>query len=97
MAAMQHIHVEVYSFSEEASTLVQIYKMMACLRYKLKQKLNDYVAMYEYTFTFLILKEDISYLTLLTTIYRDLADQISPLTIRVRVTCSNIELSPITK
>jgi hypothetical protein len=67
MADMQQIHIEVYSFSEEASTLVQFYKMMACLGYKLKQKLNDYVAMYEYTFTFLILKEDISCLTLLTT------------------------------
>jgi hypothetical protein len=54
MAAIQHIHIEVYSFSEEASTLVQFYKMMMCLMYKLKQKLNDYVAMYEYTFTFLI-------------------------------------------
>jgi hypothetical protein len=52
MAAMQQIHIEVYSFSEEASTLVQFDKTMACLRYKLKQKLNDYVAMYEYTFTF---------------------------------------------
>jgi hypothetical protein len=49
------------------------------------------------TLTFLILKEDISCLTLLTAIYRDLTDQISLMNIRVRVTCSNIVLSPISK
>jgi hypothetical protein len=48
------------------------------------------------TFT-LILKEDISCLTLLTTIYRDLMNQISLVTMRARVTSSNIVQSSIPK
>jgi hypothetical protein len=52
MAAMPQIHKEVYSFSEEASTFVQYDKSMTCLRYKLKQKLNDSVATYEYIYFF---------------------------------------------
>jgi hypothetical protein len=95
MAAMQQIHIEVYSFLEEVSTLVQYDKSMTCLRYKLKQKLNG--AMYEYIYFLLLLEEDISCPTLLTIIYRDLADQISLVAIRVRVTCSNIKMNWIMK